>query len=231
MRRVALAVGLTLALLVPVAAQAHVSLHPNQVPADSVATLNIRVPNETENAETVKLTVKFPPGFVNASTAFMPGWIARVVTGKLPEPVQTEDGEVTRQVREIVWSGDGITGLIPPGTFLNFPISIQIPDQESQALTFPVVQYYDGGEVVRWTGPPDSENPAPQIESTAAGGLFQDAADSGTVPPDSPITSPDEGGSSSSESASEGLGIAALIVGGLGLIAGCAALVRSRRPA
>ena len=234
MRRVALAAAAALALLAPAIAQAHVSLHPNEVPTGSFATLDIRVPNEMESANTVKLAIQVPPGFLDISTEYMPGWTSKVLTSKLAKPVQTDDGEVTEQVREIVWTGDGKQGLIPPGQFLNFPISTEIPGKAGEELTFKVLQYYDNGEVVRWIGGPNSEEPAPKIDVTAAGGVLQDVAGSETAPP-SPSAAPSESSesgsssSASSDSASKGLGIAALIVGALGLIAGGAALIRSRR--
>jgi uncharacterized protein len=235
MRRTAFAVAAALALLVPAAAQAHVSLHPNEVPSASFATLDIRVPNEMESANTVKLAVQVPPGFLDISTEYMPGWTSKVLTSKLAKPVQTDDGEVTEQVREIVWTGSGKQGQIPPGQFLNFPISTEIPGKAGEELTFKVLQYYDNGEVIRWIGGPNSEEPAPQIDVTAEGGVLQDVAGSETAPPN-PSSAPSEsgeagGGSGSGDSASKGLGIAALIVGALGLIAGGAALIRSRRTA
>jgi len=233
MRRIPLAVLAAFALLVPAAAQAHVSLHPNEVPTGSFATLDIRVPNEMESTNTVKLAVQVPPGFLDISTEYMPGWASKVLTSKLAKPVQTDDGEVTEQVREIVWTGDGKQGLIPPGQFLNFPISTEIPGKAGEELTFKVLQYYDNGEVVRWIGGPSSEEPAPKIDVTAEGGVLQDVAGSETAPP-SPSAASSQGGettssSSSGDSASKGLGIAALVVGALGLIAGGTALIRSRR--
>jgi uncharacterized protein len=177
-----------------------------------------------------------PPGFLDISTEYMPGWTSKVLTSKLAKPVQTDDGEVTEQVREIIWTGDGKQGLIPPGQFVNFSISTEIPGKAGQELTFKVLQYYDNGEVIRWIGSPESETPAPQIDVTAEGGVLQDVAGSETAPP-SPSSTPAEGGettsaeSSSSASASKGLGIAALILGALGLLAGGAALIRSRRTA
>ncbi len=236
MRRIALPAVVACALLVPAAAQAHVSLHPNEVPVGSFATLGIRVPNETDNANTVKLAVQFPPGFIDVSTEYMPGWSAEVKTTKLAKPVQTDGGEVTEGVEEIVWTGHGSEGKIPPGQFLSFPISTEIPGKAGEELTFKVLQYYDDGEVVRWIGPPSSEEPAPQVDVTAEGGVLQDVAGSETAPP-SPATASSESAESSSssgsgsDSASKGLGVAALIVGALGLLAGGAALVQSRRRA
>ena len=235
MRRIAIALSAALALLAPAAAQAHVSVHPNEVPTGSFATLDIRVPNEMESANTVKLAVQVPPGFLDISTEYMPGWSAKVMTSKLAKPVQTDDGEVTEQVREIVWTGDGQQGVIPPGQFVNFPISTEIPGKQGEELTFKVLQYYDDGEVVRWIGGPSSTEPAPRIDVTAAGGVLQDVAGSETAPPSPGATPAEQGGevtsSSSSGGASKGLGIAALIFGALGLLAGGAALLRSRRAA
>ncbi len=68
MRRIALPITLACTLLGAATAQAHVSLHPNEVPVGSFATLDIRVPNEMEGANTVKLAVQFPPGFLDVST-------------------------------------------------------------------------------------------------------------------------------------------------------------------
>jgi periplasmic copper chaperone A len=236
MRRTAIAAAAALALLAPATAQAHVSLHPNEVPSGAYATLQIRVPNESENANTVKLAVKMPPGFTDVSPEYMPGWGVKVLTHKLAKPVQSDDGPITEGVTEIVWSGSGANGKIPPGQFLNFPISTEIPGKQGEELTFKVLQYYGDGEVVRWIGSPSSENPAPQIDVTAPGGVLQDVAGTEAAPPSpgasssEPGEAQESGSSGSSGGASKGLGIAALILGALGLLAGGAALVRSRRP-
>lgn len=231
MRRIAIAGAAAVWLLVPAAAQAHVSIHPNEVPAGSFATLGIRVPNESDNANTDKLAVQVPPGFIDVSPEYMPGWNVEVRTSKLAEPVRTDDGEVTERVREIVWTGDGKQGKIPPGQFLDFPVSTEIPGKAGEELTFKVLQYYDDGEVARWIGSPGSEEPAPQFDVTAPGGILEDAAGSETAPPapGAEAAAAESGGSDGSGGASEGLGIAALILGALGLLAGGAALARARR--
>jgi hypothetical protein len=127
-------------------------------------------------------------------------------------------------VREIVWTGSGAQGRIPPGQFLNFPIATEIPGKAGEELTFKVLQYYDNGKVVRWIGGPGSDEPAPQIDVTAEGGVLQDVAGSETAPPKpaAEATAGEVAGSSSGsgDSASKGLGIAALIAGALGLLAG-----------
>jgi uncharacterized protein YcnI len=232
MRRIVFLLAVLLfSAALPPAAQAHVSLHPNEVPSGSFATLQVRVPNESENANSVKLAVRFPPGFLDVSPEYMPGWSAKVVTAKLPKPVHSEDGEVTEGVTEIVWTGHGEAGKIPPGQFLAFPISTEIPGRAGEELAFKTLQYYDDGEVARWIGGPQSEEPAPQIDVTAAGGILQDVAGSETAPPalGGSAEEAQSPGGGSSGGGSETLAIVALIVGALGLLAGGAALLSARR--
>lgn len=236
MRRITLAAAAAFALALPTAAQAHVSIHPNELPVGSFATMDIRVPNEMEKANTVKLAVQFPPGFLDVSPEYMPGWSVDVKTTKLAKPVQTDDGEVTEEVKQITWTGQGEQGKIPPEQFLSFPISTEIPGKAGEELSFKTLQYYDNGEVVRWIGSPDSDEPAPQVDVTAEGGAIEDVSGSETAPPSpggeaSAGTATTSSSASDSGGASKGLGIAALVVGALGLLAGGAALARSRRTA
>ena len=93
------AVAATISLIGPAAASAHVTLQPKEAPAGAFTKLDVRVPNEKDNASTTKVDVQFPPGFVFASYAPVPGWTAKVVKAKLAKPVKTDDGEITEEVR------------------------------------------------------------------------------------------------------------------------------------
>lgn len=241
MRRIVIPlIAALVAALVPAAASAHVSLHPNEVPTGSFATLDLRVPNESDQANTVKIAVQLPAGFTDVSPEFMPGWTPKIRTVKLAKPVQSDDGPITEGVREIVWEGKGADGKIPPGQFLNFPISTEIPGMVGSTITFKVLQYYDDGEIARWIGPPSSEEPAPDIDVTAAGGPLQDVAGSEADAP-----KPGEGvtvneksleltasnQSDSGGSSDKGLAIAALVVAVIALLIAAAALLGGRRRA
>jgi uncharacterized protein YcnI len=241
MRRIAISlVAVLVAAVVPAAASAHVSLHPNEVPTGSFATLDLRVPNESENADTVKIAVQVPTGFTDVSPEFMPGWTPKIRTVKLAKPVQSDDGPITEGVREIVWEGKGADGKIPPGQFLDFPISTEIPGKAGTTITFKVLQYYDDGEIDRWIGPPSSAEPAPDIDVTAAGGPLQDVAGSEADAPKpgggvsvnekslglTSTSASDSGGSSD-----KGLAIAALVVAVIALLIAAAALLGGRRRA
>lgn len=57
------------AFLVPAAAQAHISLHPNTIPAGAFASLDVRVPGGQKGAYVRKVDVLFPAGFTRRSGA------------------------------------------------------------------------------------------------------------------------------------------------------------------
>jgi uncharacterized protein len=199
------------ALAVPAAAQAHVTLQPKTAPAGGFARMDVRVPNERDNASTTKIELQLPDGFAEASYEPVPGWTVKVKKAKLAQPIKTDDGEVTEGVKQITWtSKDGI----PPGAFQDFGLSVQVPGKDGDTLTFKALQTYSNGEIVRWIGPEGSDNPAPAVSvvSAEAAPAATPAAASGS----------DSGGSDT-------LSVIALIAGVLGLAAGGAALMAARR--
>ena len=70
-------------------ASAHVTLQPDEAPAGGFARLDVRVPNERDNAGTTKVEVQFPPGFASASTEPVPGWTAKITRRKAAEPIES----------------------------------------------------------------------------------------------------------------------------------------------
>jgi uncharacterized protein len=234
MKRITVALAAVVALSAPTAAGAHVSVHPNAVPAGANATLDIRVPNEMDNARTTKLQVRFPPGFIGVSTQPPPGWTSTVKTSKLAKPVQTDDGPIDTQVSEVDWTAGKGAG-IPSGQFANFPISVALPGRPGQTLTFKTVQTYSNGQVARWIGAPDSDQPAPTIDVTAKGGVVQDVAGGEAGPGQLPAATSKVAAPAATrtvvekQSSGKTLAIIALIAGLLGLAAGGAGLVVARR--
>lgn len=91
---------------------------------------------------------------------------------------------------------------------------MQTPDTPDETLTFPALQTYEGGEVVRWIGDPDAEEPAPTVALAAA------EEEHGGVEEETASEPPEEDGN--------GIAIAALVVGGLALATGGASLLRNR---
>jgi uncharacterized protein YcnI len=226
------------ALLVPTSAQAHISLHPNTVPAGSFTTLDVRVPGEQEGAYVKKVDVLFPHGFTGVDYENVAGWRTRILESKLATPI-TEDGEtVDSEVSQIVWTWTGPLGRVENGQFIQFPLSLAIPENAAgRALEFRTVQTYSNGHAVHWISPSlEAEHPSPRINVTAKGGVVEDVAGDEAGPQAGQTASSPSAPASPVEKvagkgASKGLGIAALILGALGLLAGLGALVASRRRA
>jgi uncharacterized protein YcnI len=240
MNRYIAGAAVMLALILPAAAQAHISLHPNTVPAGAYATLNVTVPGEQEGAYITKLDMLLPPGFTSVDYQNIPGWKVSEVTTKLAKPIPSDDGPIDDEVSQIIWTWTGPLGKVENGQFQEFPLSVAIPDNAAgKALEFKTVQTYSNGQVVRWIEPGlEDANPAPRINVTAKGGVLEDLAGDEAGP------TPGQGGATgmpgmatpaaTSSGASKGLAIAALIVGILGLLFGVVALLfarRVRRPA
>jgi len=206
---------LALVLLAPAAAQAHVTVQPTEAPEGAYTVLDVRVPNESDTADTTKVALQLPPGFTAVSYQAVPGWDVKVVHQKLAKPIQTDDGPVTEGVREVIFSG----GRLPPGQFQDFPLSVKVPGKAGDELTFKAVQTYDD-EVVRWIGAPESEHPAPRVLVTAPKDPGATAASSAAS-----TTEPSRSGGSDDK----GLAIAALVVAVIALLGAVAAMLRARR--
>ncbi len=228
-RALTVAVGIA-ALAAPSAASAHVGLVPSTAPAGDFARIDVRVPNERDDAGTTKIEMQLPPGVISVRHEPVPGWRVRIRDKQLEEPIKTDDGfEVDRQVDRITWTGDGREGIIEPGQFQDFGISLRVPGKAGDVLAFKALQTYEGGEVVRWIGPEDADEPAPTLTVTAAsaeGGHGVPGSAAGTAPTartSAPAAAPADDGPSDS------LVYGALTAGVLGLLAGLAAFAAARR--
>ena len=146
-----------------------------------------------------------------------PGWKVTMKRAKLDKPVEVEGFEVSEGVSQITWTGDGRQGIVRPGQFVDFGLSLRMPDgAPGDKLTFKALQTYQGGEIVRWIGPEGSDTPAPIVTLAGAENASAPAAAA-------PATAPkdDDGGNT--------LAIVALVAGVLGLAVGVAGLIAARR--
>lgn len=230
--------ALPVLLLAAAAADAHVSLHPNTIPAGAFATVNVRVPGEQSGAHVTRVDTLFPPGFISVDYENVPGWSTQVIYQKLATPVPSDSGPIDTEVSQIIWTWQGPLGRVDNNEFIQFPLSVAIPASDTgRSLAFKTVQTYSNGQVVHWIGPPSADTPSPTINITRAGGVIEDVAGAeagpapGAVP--SSASSPSPGQAQPRSGASTGLAVAALIVGAAGLLAALAALgvLRRRRPA
>jgi periplasmic copper chaperone A len=215
------ALALAAVLVLASVAGAHVTLQPSEAPAGGFTRLDVRVPNERDNASTTKVVVQMPPGFLSVSHEPVPGWDAEVTMRRLDQPVEQFGEQVNEEVGRITFTADGEGSAIQPGQFQDFGLSLAVPEgRPGSMLTFRSLQTYSNGEVVRWIGPPDSEEPAPQVELTAA--EEEEAPAPAAQQPAAPAAAEedDDGGN--------GLAIVALVVGAAGLAAGLTALFTRR---
>ena len=199
------------------AAAAHVTLNPDAVPADSFSRFAIGVPTERESASTTKVTVRLPKGLFFVSFQPKPGWRRTITMQKLDPAAEVFGEKVTERVATVTWEG----GAIAPGEFDEFGMSAKVPNAAGTKLTFPAVQTYSNGEVVRWIGPPDADEPAPQVTLEAK------EPETTAEPTAQPTATESEEGEDE-----DALTYVALGLGAVGLVAGLAALglgLRRRR--
>jgi len=161
-RLVILASSFLASLAVASPAWAHVTVHPSTLPAGSSdIELTFRVPNERDNANTVKAQVFFPTNLplLTVDVLPIPGWSAVVNTQTLAKPIQTDDGPVSQIVTDVTWTATGAG--VAPGQYEDFEIAAgSVPNKPAQ-LVFKALQTYSSGEIVRWIQLVTPQNPNP----------------------------------------------------------------------
>jgi uncharacterized protein YcnI len=211
----AAAVGLT-----ALPALAHVSVNSPGATQGGFGVLTFRMPNETDNTNATGLKVQLPPDQPLASVSVkpQPGWTYTVTRAKLPQPITDDDGnKVTDYPSVVDWKATA--GGIKPGEFAEFQLSVG-PLPKADSMTFKALQTYSDGQIVSWIDVPaagsteEAEHPAPTLKLTPAGG-----ATAGPVAPAAPAAAPAPAADDSSGSVT-----GAYVVGGIGLVAGLAAL-------
>ncbi|MFI7446523.1 YcnI family protein [Nonomuraea sp. NPDC049714] len=232
-RRAATVLAATTALTIGLAlpALAHVTINPGTAEQGGFSKVAFRVPNERDDAKTVKVEVSFPADHPLAfvSVKPVPGWTVKVTEGKLPKPVTTEYGELTEAVTKVVWSG----GEIGQGEFQEFEVSMgKLPEGVDQ-LVFPTKQTYSGGEVVDWAEAPkadgtEPERPAPVLKLTPASKEGAVTAATTAASAAAPSVTP-AANAAASDGTARLLGGAGLAVGVIGVVV--AVLALRRRPA
>lgn len=215
---VAAAAAAATSLMFATPAFAHVTVHPETMPAGSGdIELTFRVPNERDNANTVGLQVFFPSNIplLTVNVLPIPGWIGKVTTQTPSKPIQSADGPVNQVVTDITWTATG--GGIAPGQYQDFDISAGQAPLQPGAVTFKTLQTYSSGEVVRWIQVATNQNanpdtPAPVLTLTSP-------------TPTKVVTA------TISSSSSHQLALAALVVASIGLVGVIMLFVRmGRRP-
>ena len=224
-RLVAVVVATTAAatLFLATPAWAHVTVHPETLPAGSSdIELTFRVPNERDDANTVGLQVFFPTDLplLTVDVLPVPGWTATVTTRALATPVRTDDGPVGQVVSDVTWTATA--GGIAPGQYEDFVVAAGQGPANPGTVVFKALQTYSSGAVVRWiqvASPqdPNPDSPAPTLTITPA---TTSGATSGST----------TGSTATSSTDTEVTAITALVVAVTGLAGVILLFVLRRRP-
>jgi len=195
-------------------ASAHVSVSSPDAKPGGYAKLIFRVPTESDTAATTKLVVSLPKDrpFASVRAQVKDGWTAVKTTEKLASPVKVGDVTLSEAITSVTWTATA--GGVPVGSFDEFALSVGRLPEGVDSLSFPAVQTYGDGEVVKWEeiakeGAEEPEHPAPALKLTTAITPVAASTDEG-----------DEGGSDT----------LARVLGGVGLLLGLAALGLALRP-
>lgn len=231
---VGLAAGAALALAAPLAASAHVTVNPNTATPGSYATVNFRVPTESETASTVKLEVTLPTDTPLSAVLVqpVPGWTATVEKGALPAPVEVDGNTLTDAPLKIVWQADPGVGIGQDQFQIFSAVLGPVPD--TGHLVLPAAQTYSDGEVVDWAATPDEVaaddtlEPAPVLYVNDAPPTGEHSDSHGTASAAPAMEDATAAAPSDSSGVALGLSIAALVVAAAGAVLG--ALAFARRP-
>ncbi|WP_434096486.1 YcnI family copper-binding membrane protein [Streptomyces mobaraensis] len=201
-------------------ASAHVSVQPGTAEKGGYSTISIKVPNEKDNASTVKVELALDPKhpLVSVMPQAVPGWDVKVEKTKLDKPVRMHGKSIDEAVSKVVWTG----GKIEPGNFQQFPLSVGQLPTDADELVFKALQTYSDDDVVRWIDPSkpggeEPEHPAPVlklVDKPAAG----KPADDGKSNPgmNTAATSGNgdsDGGGDSTDTTARVLGVVGIVVG------------------
>ncbi|MFC4145671.1 YcnI family protein [Micromonospora mangrovi] len=207
-------------------ASAHVTIDPQQATQGGYGRFAFRVPNESDQASTVKVEVVLPENAPVGSVSTMPvaGWTVTVEKRKVDPPVEVHGSQLTEAVSKLTWTAAANAG-VKPGEFQEFPVSMG-PLPQVDRMVFKVLQTYSDKNVSRWIeeptpGGPEPEDPAPVLTLSAAS-----ASASASAAPNSAATA---AGDDDSDGAGTAFGVAGLVAGLAGLVLGGLAFLRTRR--
>ena len=209
-------------------ASAHVHVSPDSTAAGSSSRLAFDFSHGCSGSPTTKVTVSLPDELTDAVPTAHPGWDIAKVTEELAEPRTLPNGSsVSERTAQVVFTAkepvaDGVRDVLT--------LDVTLPDAEGATLAFPVLQTCAEGESdwaelpAEGQDPHELEYPAPALVVSEADDDDHDDEDHGTASPAPREDDEDEDLEQAAVAGWAGLG-----AGVVGLIAGVAALIRSRR--
>lgn len=206
-------------------ASAHVRVSSDEATPGGYGVLTFRVPNESDTASTVSLRIQLPTDapltFVQAEP--VPGWTVTATTTQLDPPVEADGDTISEAVGVVQFTAADGAG-IAPGQFQEFRL-LGGPFPDADSMSFSTVQTYSDGSEAAWIEPTvegqaEPQYPAPVLSLTGAAEGAGDAHGTGDAGGTTEVASVDADGGDGAD----GIAVTALVVGGLGLLAGVAGL-------
>jgi uncharacterized protein YcnI len=187
-------------------AAAHVHVDAEDPVRGGTTMISIRVPNESEKGSaTTELTVLLPD-LPSARTDVMEGWTARL-----------DRHPTAGTVQSVTWTADPDGGILPDQLEI-FQMQVTLPDTET--ASFPSIQTYADGTVVRWDQPTtpgadDPQHPAPTLTLVAGETGHSDHLP--ITPAAPPETAPEQVGGLGPDNVARALAGAALLLAAIGV--------------
>lgn len=225
-------------------ASAHVSADKSEVPAGGFTAVTLTVPHGCEASPTRQLVIQVPEGIDDVTPEVVPGWDIAIDTEPLAEPVEDSDGEQTTERESAITFTARAGSELPDGFRQDFTLGFQAPDTPGEYLFFKTIQVCDEGQtewIEEYTGEGEEpEHPAPAVEVVAAEGDEHGGGDTEDAEHADEADDADESTSVESETvadttddsddgSTQGIAIAALALGVVGLATGGTALAKARK--
>lgn len=215
-------------------ASAHVTVTPDTTAAGAYAVLTFSVPHGCEGSPTTRVAIQMPEQVMQATPTRNALWTVEKQVEELAEPATDAHGnQVTERVSQVVYTAEEP---LPEGYRDTFELSLQLPEAAGETITFPVVQTCRQGEAA-WTetpaegqDPDELERPAPAVTITDAE-EGHDAAATADADPDATSAATEDAAPAdeADDEDGNGLAIAGLVAGVLGIAVGGVALARARK--
>lgn len=134
-------------------ASAHVTVQPQEVPANSYQVFTVRVPSESKDVKTTKVQVKVAEGATVSRVEPKQGWTYEL------------EKDANEAITSITWTteGEGLSAT----EFTDFRMSGKVSEDATE-LVWRAYQTYSDSSVVEWIGADGADKPASVTTVTAA---------------------------------------------------------------
>lgn len=222
-------------------ASAHVSADKSEVPAGGFTEITLTVPHGCEDSPTRQLAIQVPEGIGDVTPEVLAGWDIAIETEPLAEPVEGDDGEQATERESTVTFTAQAGSELADGFRQDFTIGFQAPDTPDEYLFFKTIQTCEVGQtewIEEYTGEGEEpEHPAPAVLVVSSeGDGHHDDEDTDHAEGDeaTPVESEAVTATSADDSddgSTQGIAIAGLALGVVGLATGGTALARTNKDA